>query len=328
MEGKNNSNARRISDSVMGAELEEVLRQRSLTLNDMGLAAILKNRNHDYERPKTSSTATRRKTYNTTVRRPRTSYTSSSSRFSRRKIVTKEKSIASVDPEVHKALTMFNTLIESEERKVKQGTLPHIDIRFYLNRGDVYRKIDAWQQALADYHKAYDIDSNNWEVRTRLSLIHNIFGMDLFNQCQYAHASIEFSTAIGYNSHVAQYYVHRGDAEFYLDNYELAYKNYTKAVELEPNNKGAQNALLKFKKPERSNINVTNRNRLRSKTKPYKFPGICKAGKTADPVFHLYTTQNRRRPVSASMMSLPGQRGRERHWERRKKQLRGYRKNK
>jgi tetratricopeptide (TPR) repeat protein len=65
-----------------------------------------------------------------------------------------------------------------------------------VNRGDCYRATGKVDVAMSDFHRAYDSDPNNWETKTRLSLIHHMAGLQLFNERQYQQAEVELTIAI------------------------------------------------------------------------------------------------------------------------------------
>ena len=69
-----------------------------------------------------------------------------------------------------------------------------VNVSFFSNRGDCHRELGMLQQALADYHVAYDLDSDNWETTTRLGMIHDQFGLQLYNAMKYPEACVEFKT--------------------------------------------------------------------------------------------------------------------------------------
>lgn len=72
------------------------------------------------------------------------------------------------------------------------------------------------RQALADFHRAYDSDPSNTTTKRRLAVVHDQFGVRLFNDGLVAQAEVEFSTAIEYNPGVALFHLHRGNAAMYL----------------------------------------------------------------------------------------------------------------
>ena len=143
------------------------------------------------------------------------------------------------------ALTLYNKVVQSETTMAQLHDR-QVDPRFLLNRGDTYLKINQLQQvrrtlcllgrglhpwplttlrlatflcatqALADFHRALDSDPKNATTRRRLAVVHDMFGVQLFNEGLVAQAEVEFSTAIEYNPGVAQFFVHRGNAAMYL----------------------------------------------------------------------------------------------------------------
>jgi len=57
---------------------------------------------------------------------------------------------------------------------------------------------------MSDFNRAYDTDPTNWQTKTRLSVIHYMAGLQLFNEGMYNASEIEFTVAIKYNSKVSQ----------------------------------------------------------------------------------------------------------------------------
>jgi tetratricopeptide (TPR) repeat protein len=125
-----------------------------------------------------------------------------------------------------------------------------IDARFFVNRGDCYRILDRLPLALADYHSAHELIPTCWDVITRLSLVRHSFGIQLFNQGKFLEAEVEFSAAIKHNPKVATYYAHRGNALYYQMSFAYAYKDYIKALELDPNMTEVKARLAQFKSQE------------------------------------------------------------------------------
>lgn len=149
------------------------------------------------------------------------------------------------------AITLFNQVIESEANSDISGAAARegqsfVNTSFFSNRGDCHRELGQLHSALADYHVAYDLDPNNWETKTRLAMLHDNFGLELFNASKYDSAHVEFSTAISYNNRVVQIYLHRAQAALKLGKLELAYKDYLEVLRLDANNSAAQRALTQF----------------------------------------------------------------------------------
>ena len=156
----------------------------------------------------------------------------------------------------HRAITLFNRVIESENfgkvsAIVAREGVSVVNMAFYRNRGDCYRHCGQIPQALADYHVAYDMNPNDWEIRTRLALVHHILGSELFNKKKYDEAEIEFSTAIQYNPKVGHFYLHRGNALYLQQKFEDSYNDYEKALELNPELTEAGERLNQFRNLEK-----------------------------------------------------------------------------
>jgi tetratricopeptide (TPR) repeat protein len=156
----------------------------------------------------------------------------------------------------HRAITLFNRVIESENfgevsAVVAREGVSAVNMAFYRNRGDCYRHCGQIPQALADYHVAYDMNPNDWEIRTRLSLVHHTLGSELFNKKSYDEAEIEFSTAIQYNPKVGHFFLHRGNALYLQQKFEDAYSDFEKAMELNPQLTEAGERLSQFRNLEK-----------------------------------------------------------------------------
>lgn len=81
------------------------------------------------------------------------------------------------------AVRLLNAVIQLETEGAGAGTDgERVDPRFYVNRGDCHRELGSLQQALADYHRAQDLAPGDWTVATRLSVVHDMFGVQLFNE--------------------------------------------------------------------------------------------------------------------------------------------------
>ena len=115
-----------------------------------------------------------------------------------------------------------------------------------MNRGDCYRATGNVDMAMSDFHRAYDSDPNNWETKTRLSLIHHMAGLQLFNERQYEQAGAEMTIAIKYNPKVSQYFGDRGKSSYYQQNYDGAFEDYKQALKLDPNNRDVLMRMQQF----------------------------------------------------------------------------------
>ena len=135
----------------------------------------------------------------------------------------------------NKAVGLLNRVVE-EECNMNGKDMSKVDAKYFINRGDCYRATGHIEQAMSDFHRAYDSDPNNWQTKTRLSMIHYMAGLQLFNESLYSQADLEFTMAIKYNNKVSQYYASRGKACFYQNDYDRAYQDYKEALKLDPNN--------------------------------------------------------------------------------------------
>jgi tetratricopeptide (TPR) repeat protein len=139
------------------------------------------------------------------------------------------------------AITLFNQVIESEKNAdvsaaaAREGQ-SFVNVSFFSNRGDCHRELGMLQQALADYHVAYDLDPTNWETTTRLGMIHDQFGLQLYNASRYPEACVEFQTAIEYNGRIVQFRMHCAKCCKKINQLEEAYKQYVEVIKIDPNN--------------------------------------------------------------------------------------------
>ena len=149
------------------------------------------------------------------------------------------------------AITLFNQVIESEKNAdvsaagAREGQ-SFVNVSFFSNRGDCHRELGMLQQALADYHVAYDLDPTNWETTTRLGMIHDQFGLQLYNDGKYPEASIEFKTSIEYNPQVVAFRLHCARCCVQTYQLEEAYKQYVEIALLEPGHPEAVRELARF----------------------------------------------------------------------------------
>ena len=132
------------------------------------------------------------------------------------------------------ALALLNRAIEAElELTIRHGE--HIpNHRFYVNRGDCFMALGRMPLATADFHTAYDAAPYDWNVTTRLSMIHYNVGTMLFNEGDFTGAEIELSAAIKKNPKVAQYYASRGQAAYYQHKFDTACLDFLAALRLDP----------------------------------------------------------------------------------------------
>eukprot|EP00949_MAST-11_sp_MAST-11-sp1_P003344 g3344.t1 len=155
------------------------------------------------------------------------------------------------------AITLFNQVIESESRSQIAAAVAReggeiVNSSFFTNRGDCYRKLGLIQQALADYHIAFDMDPENWHTKTRLALVHNEFGTRLFNASEYAQAEVEFSTAITHNPKVPNFWLNRANARFYQQKFKEEHADLTQVLRMDPRNEKALKMMQKYRQKKQS----------------------------------------------------------------------------
>eukprot|EP01040_Poterioochromonas_malhamensis_P014928 gene14928-16615_t len=115
-------------------------------------------------------------------------------------------------------------------------TRHYINYKYYMNRADCYRALHQYSDAIHDYTTAYELSSDDWTIRTKLSLTHYLIATNYFNESFFYEADIELSKAIYYNPKVSEYYSLRGKAKYYLSDFIGSHSDYKKVVELDPNN--------------------------------------------------------------------------------------------
>lgn len=117
----------------------------------------------------------------------------------------------------------------------------------YLNRGDCYRAIGDVNAALADFEKAAELYSGDtkaqWGIQSRIALVHNERGAQLFNHAAARHAAVEFSRAIECNPRVSHFYINRARATLELERYDLARDDVLAALRLDPHDESAHQML-------------------------------------------------------------------------------------
>ena len=117
----------------------------------------------------------------------------------------------------------------------------------FLNRGDCHRALGDVDAALADFETAAELFSTDpkaqWAIQSRIAIVHNERGMQLFNHAAARQAAIEFSRAIECNPRVAHFYINRAQATLELQRYDLAKDDVLAALKLNPNDERAQRML-------------------------------------------------------------------------------------
>ena len=117
----------------------------------------------------------------------------------------------------------------------------------FLNRGDCHRALNDVNAALVDFERAAELfsgdDKAQWGIQSRIALVHNERGTQLFNHAAARHAAVEFSRAIECNPRVAHFYINRAQATIELKRYDLARDDVLAALRLNPGDERAQKML-------------------------------------------------------------------------------------
>lgn len=126
------------------------------------------------------------------------------------------------------------------QKPVDQATLDSINVYteliikypndpvYYKNRGDAYSKIEKYKEAVADYQSALQIDP--FDLNGLRSLAVTYVKME-----KYPEAIKEYDNLIRLYP-TAQDYINRGNVHENFNNLPLAIADYSRAIELDPNN--------------------------------------------------------------------------------------------
>ncbi|GFR68898.1 tetratricopeptide repeat protein 16 [Elysia marginata] len=87
----------------------------------------------------------------------------------------------------------------------------------YVNRGDCFFKQSELTFALQDYHQALELDPQDSAVKARISVVHNEFGVEQYQDKNYKEAEEKFTLALQYNPQVGQYYISRSRARYMME---------------------------------------------------------------------------------------------------------------
>ncbi|KAL8608187.1 hypothetical protein ACOMHN_016642 [Nucella lapillus] len=116
----------------------------------------------------------------------------------------------------------------------------------YINRGDCFFKQGELNFALQDYHQALELDGSDAAVGARVSVIHNEFGVNLYQDKNYVDAEAKFSLALQYNPQVGQYYISRSRARYMLENMGGARQDLLLGLLLDPTNEDLLSILARL----------------------------------------------------------------------------------
>lgn len=83
---------------------------------------------------------------------------------------------------------------------------------------------------------------------TKLSVTYYNLAVEYFNDAKYADCKIQMEGAVGLNNKIGEYFSLKGKAEYYLGQYDEAYSDFKRALELNPNDKDLKLRLVQFEK--------------------------------------------------------------------------------
>lgn len=124
------------------------------------------------------------------------------------------------------ALILLNKAIKGE--KSERG--------LYINRGDCFFKQGELTFAMQDYMQALELDISDTAVKVRISVLHNEFGVNAYQDKDYIEAEQRFTLALQYNPHVGQYYMSRSRTRYMLENVTAARQDLVLGLLLDPTN--------------------------------------------------------------------------------------------
>ncbi|KAK7478800.1 hypothetical protein BaRGS_00030011 [Batillaria attramentaria] len=100
--------------------------------------------------------------------------------------------------------------------------------------------------AMQDYHQALELDGSDAAVAARISVIHNEFGVNLYQDKNYVDAEAKFTLALQCNPHVGQYYISRSRARYMLENLAGARQDLLLGLLLDPTNEDVLSILARL----------------------------------------------------------------------------------
>ncbi|XP_069842356.1 tetratricopeptide repeat protein 16 isoform X3 [Dendropsophus ebraccatus] len=116
----------------------------------------------------------------------------------------------------------------------------------YMNRGDCFFQLGELAFALADYQQAFDLDEEDWGVRTRLARLLDELGLQAQNQRQYQQAESHFSEAIMKHPLLPQVYLHRARLRRSVQNITVAQEDAVISILLNPKGNETTPTIMNF----------------------------------------------------------------------------------
>ncbi|KAM8934270.1 tetratricopeptide repeat protein 16 [Pelodytes ibericus] len=116
----------------------------------------------------------------------------------------------------------------------------------YVNRGDCFFQLGEISFALADYEQAFELDANDWCVRTRIAKLLDEMGLQANQIRQYQQAEHHFSEAIKKQPWLSQLYLHRARARRCLEKPLEAQEDAIISILLSPYSDEAESTVMNF----------------------------------------------------------------------------------
>ena len=123
-------------------------------------------------------------------------------------------------------LGKFEDAIQNYDKAIELDS--NVNSACYYNRGTAYFSLGKFEDAIQDYNKAIDLNPNN------ASYYYNR-GTTFANLEKFEDAIQDYNKAIDLNPNDESVYYNRGVAFIYLNEYEKAIENLSKAIDLNPN---------------------------------------------------------------------------------------------
>lgn len=143
------------------------------------------------------------------------------------------------------AILLWNRIIREEHSSAAISVLP-MDPQYFVNRADCYRALHRLDDAIIDYQDALAIHPDDWNIKTKLSLTYYLIATDDFNASKFRETDVGLSNAIHFNPKVSEYYALRGRARYYLNAFYDAYRDFKRALKLDPQNAEIKQRLQQF----------------------------------------------------------------------------------
>ncbi len=97
----------------------------------------------------------------------------------------------------------------------------------FFYRGNAYADLGQYEQAIADYNQAIQINPQDAEAYNNRGIAYADLG-------QYEQATADYNQALQINPQLAEAYYNRGNAYYDLGQYEQAIADYTQAIQINP----------------------------------------------------------------------------------------------